>query len=356
VIAGQKEATISAMNYLKTQIAASVYSSTTAQTRANNLMDIIIKILTTGIGTAATAELSPEINGTVTYENTLATIQGAEILRANSDFIAAELAAFTTVNNSATVTNTTVSTNVITTSTAHNLVVGDPVQFSAVTINATATQTFASTDGVRPNQILVTSTAGMVVNMPIIFTGTVFGGITQNSTYYIKSLPGGNYITISSVSGGTTTNLTAGTGSTAFTAGGLFGNLVANTVYWVLTTPSTTTFTVTATNGSSQPFSLTTASGVATSFYYFDQAKCKRDTAEYVKALVYDLQYTGNYKTLQAAMWYNNSVTGSTAQDMFRVRNATGLRNCTLNGLYGPYGGLTMLTAMEPSVLQLAHS
>ena len=341
VIAGQKEATISAMNYLKTQIAASVYSSTTAQTRANNLMDIIIKILTTGIGTAATAELSPEINGTVTYENTLATIQGAEILRANSDFIAAELAAFTTVNNSATVTNTTVSTNVITTSTAHNLVVGDPVQFSAVTINATATQTFASTDGVRPNQILVTSTAGMVVNMPIIFTGTVFGGITQNSTYYIKSLPGGNYITISSVSGGTTTNLTAGTGSTAFTAGGLFGNLVANTVYWVLTTPSTTTFTVTATNGSSQPFSLTTASGVATSFYYFDQAKCKRDTAEYVKALVYDLQYTGNYKTLQAAMWYNNSVTGSTAQDMFRVRNATGLRNCTLNGLYGPYGGLT---------------
>jgi len=330
VIAGQKQATIDAMNYLKTQISSTLYASATAQARANRLMDIIVNILTKGVGDAASTEYTPEVHGTITYENTLTMIRGSEILRANSNFIAAELSAYTTLTYSAPVTNTTGSTNVITTTSAHKLIVGDPVQFSAATITTIATAATASND-----QFTVNSTAGFVANMPVSFTGTAFGNVTPSTVYYVKTIVDGTKFTISDTSGGTVRDIpTNQTGSMTVTVGGLFGGLVANTVYFVATTPSTTTFTITnASTGNTQ--TLTTASGIATSTYYFNDAKCKRDTAEYVKALVYDLQYTGTYRTLNAGMLYNNSVAGSALQDMFRVRNATGLRNCTLSGLNG---------------------
>ena len=330
VLASQKQATIDAMNYLKTQISSTLYASTTAQARANRLMDIIVNILTKGVGDSASTEYTPEVHGTVTYENTLSMIRGSEILRANSDFIAAELSAYTTLTYSAPVTNTTGSTNIITTTSDHKLVVGDPVQFSAATITTIATAATASTD-----QFTVTSTAGMVVNMPISFAGTAFGNITPSTVYYVKTIVDATHLTISDLSGGTVRDVpTNGTGSMTVTVGGLFGGLVAGTVYFVETAPSTTTFTIkNASTGTTQ--TLSTASGIATSTYYFNDSQCKRDTAEYVKALVYDLQYTGTYRTLNAGMIYNNSVVGSALQDMFRVRNATGLRNCTLSGLNG---------------------
>ena len=336
VITGQKAATLDAMAYLQTQIVATTYASTTAISRANSLMLQIIKIINQGIGAATSTQETPEFTGTLTYNNNLQLVNSSEILRANSNFIAAELAAYTSVTYSATVTNTTVNTNIITTSSAHNLVVGDPVQFTATTVNTTATQTIVSSDGSRPNQIVVGTTAGMVVNMPISFTGTTFGNPNPSTVYYIKSIVDSTHITICDISGGTVKALTGATGSMGVIAGGLFGNLVAGTVYWVLTAPSTTTFTVSdRTQTTSTPFALVTASGVATSTYYYDPVKCKRDTAEIVLALVNDLQYTGTYKTLMAGKYYNNAVSGSQLQDMFWVRNATGLRNCTLSGLSG---------------------
>jgi hypothetical protein len=56
---------------------------------------------------------------------------------------------------------------------------------------------------------------------------------------------------------------------------------------------------------------------------------------EFVLALVYDLQWTGNYKSLRAARLYKNAVEGSALSDMFYVRNACGIRNMTVNGLNG---------------------
>ena len=47
---------------------------------------------------------------------------------------------------------------------------------------------------------------------------------------------------------------------------------------------------------------------------------------------------TGRYKALRAPEQYTNSVGGSTANDMFYVRNGTGLRNCTVTGLTGTLG------------------
>jgi len=69
--------------------------------------------------------------------------------------------------------------------------------------------------------------------------------------------------------------------------------------------------------------------------YAFDSTLCKRDTKRYVDAWIYDLTYGGNYKSLMAARYYRNAVLGSDTEDMFYVRNSTGIRNMTLRGLTG---------------------
>jgi len=69
--------------------------------------------------------------------------------------------------------------------------------------------------------------------------------------------------------------------------------------------------------------------------YQFDEERCKRDVYRYVSAWIYDIRYTGNYKSLLAARYYRNAVLGSAQEDMFYCRDATGIRNCTLKGLEG---------------------
>ena len=59
--------------------------------------------------------------------------------------------------------------------------------------------------------------------------------------------------------------------------------------------------------------------------------------------------YTGRYKALRAAEQYTNSVGGSTANDMFYVRNGTGLRNCTVTGLTGTLGAANTYGTKRPS-------
>jgi hypothetical protein len=48
-----------------------------------------------------------------------------------------------------------------------------------------------------------------------------------------------------------------------------------------------------------------------------------------------DSGYVGNYKSLLAARYYRNAVLGSATEDMFYLRDSTGVRNCTLTGLEG---------------------
>ena len=164
VVGAQKEATLSAFSYLQLQIASVLSADATALARANAGMNTIIAILDKGVGE------TPEVHGTVTYNNTLATIKGAEILRANRTFLAYEATAWITD------------------------------QF-----------------------------------------------------------------------------------------------------------PS----------------------------YVYDAAACRRDMLAYIDAIVYDLNFVGNYKGLRAARLYNNAVSGSEKENMFLVANGSGLRNCTLSGLVG---------------------
>ena len=69
--------------------------------------------------------------------------------------------------------------------------------------------------------------------------------------------------------------------------------------------------------------------------YDFDSDLCKRDVKKYVEAWIYDITYTGNYKSLMSARYYRNAVLGSSSEDMFYCRDVTGVRNCTLTGLSG---------------------
>ena len=71
------------------------------------------------------------------------------------------------------------------------------------------------------------------------------------------------------------------------------------------------------------------------SFYEFDLDRYQKDIARYIDAWIYDLQYDGNYKSLRAARYYRNLILGSAGEDMFYVRDATGIRNMTLSGLIG---------------------
>jgi len=191
--------------------------------------------------------------GSVTgYNNTLSTIQGAEVIRANKTFLASEMVAYVQSIYTATVT-TTVSNGTITTSGAHNLTVNDPVVFS---------------------------NTGSSIDLSIAL----------------------------------------------------------GTVYWVLTTPSTTTFTITTTVPGTGPQTAKTLSGglgTMTVSYYMSSTKCIRDANQYIDALVYDLALTGNYKSTRAVQIYLAAQAGSTSNDLFHLRNGTGLRNMTLNGLSG---------------------
>ena len=184
------------------------------------------------------------------YNNTLATIQGAEIIRANKEFLANEAVAYVLSQFTGTVT-TTASNGTVTCSGAHNLTVGDPV----------------------------------------VFSGTMFDG-----------------------------------------------NIVAGTVYWVLTTPTTSTLTLTITapgTGTQVTKTLNGGTGSMTVSYFIDTTKAVRDATYHLDGLIYDLGLTGNYASTRSARVYLSAQGGATTIDLFHLRNGSGLRNMTLNGMTG---------------------
>ena len=68
--------------------------------------------------------------------------------------------------------------------------------------------------------------------------------------------------------------------------------------------------------------------------YTFNADLLRHSVMGYVDAWKHDIIYTGNYKSLLRARYYRNQILGcTTTEDMFYVRNATGIRNCTLKGL-----------------------
>ena len=181
-------------------------------------------------------------------------LNGAQILRLNANFMAAEAVAYTANTYKTTVSASTGgATDVFTCSSQTWLVAGDTIRF----------------------------------------TGTVFGGVSTNTTYYVLA-----------------SGLTA------------------------------TSFKVSLTlNGTAVDLSTTTGSMIAS--WYYNSARCQNDVVNYVNSIADDMTYTGNYKVVLASRYYRNALTGSKLEDMFLVRNGCGIRNMTLRGLDGTSDGNT---------------
>ena len=104
-----------------------------------------------------------------------------------------------------------------------------------------ATQTYAPA-----NTITVSSTTGMVTGGRIVFTGAVFGGLSQAAYYITNVYPGNSNITVSTTFGGGNIPLTSFTGNCTASFNGIMGGLTANTDYFVQSIANGTTFTVSA--------------------------------------------------------------------------------------------------------------
>ena len=81
----------------------------------------------------------------------------------------------------------------------------------------------------------------------------------------------------------------------------------------------------------------------------FDADVYRTDVNRYLDALQYDLIYTGNYKSIYEGRYYVNAVNGSILEDMFYMRNGTGLRNCTVVGLSGTLGTANSFGTKRPT-------
>jgi hypothetical protein len=151
------------------------------------------------------------------------------------------------------------------------------------TYTTTVTNATAATD-----VFTCTSTAWMQRNASIRFSGTVFGGVNTGTTYYVQ-------------------------------------NVVSATTFKIATTrDSNTALDV-----------LFNVSGSMTVSLHYNSALCLRDVGTYIDALKYDLKYLSNYKSRYAARYYGNSVVGSLEEDMYYLRDGTGIRDMTLQGLTG---------------------
>ena len=82
------------------------------------------------------------------------------------------------------------------------------VNFPLITTSAVSTSN---------SQVTVLSTAGMVVGRTVIFTGTVFGNVEENTTYFVRSIDSSTKFTLSQTKDGPQFALSDGTGDMAVT-------------------------------------------------------------------------------------------------------------------------------------------
>lgn len=98
----------------------------------------------------------------------------------------------------------------------------------------TVTNTYAN------DEILTSSTSSLYVDMPIVFTGTTFGGVTAGTTYYVAAIPSATNFTIATSAGSSNVNLSAASGT-------MYANPVQY-MYVATQDYNATTYTKTATN------------------------------------------------------------------------------------------------------------
>ena len=161
-------------------------------------------------------------------------------------------------------------------------IVAEITAYGAATYTTSVTATAAATD-----VFTCADTSWMQRNTAVRFTGTVFGGVITGTTYYVQ-------------------------------------NVI-----------SATTFKIAGLRNLNTASDVSAGTGTMTVSLYYPVGECERDVNAYIDALKFDLQYPGNYRSRLAARYYANAVIGSLEEDMYYLRNGTGVRNQTLQGLTG---------------------
>jgi len=177
-----------------------------------------------------------------------------------------------------------------------NVVIPNPL--TGITITQTAVST---------NLLTTTSTSDLSLNDRIIFVGTTFGGIQENTTYYVKEIVNGTTFKISNTLGGAERDLTSASGSMTLSKQAVDDELVletgaltavANLFNYTKSVISTTvanssTFAAVATliNNNKNYIKAEVVAFISSTYldFDFDQALCARDVGYIVDALVYDL-------------------------------------------------------------------
>ena len=85
----------------------------------------------------------------------------------------------------------------------HGVIQGYP-QPPIVNVRLNSIDTVATGTMSEGNVVLCNSTSGFVTGRPIVFTGSVFGGIEEGLTYFVGLIPSTSSFTITSTPGGTT--------------------------------------------------------------------------------------------------------------------------------------------------------
>ena len=303
----------------------------------------------------------------------------AQITSIIDDMIASITGTFT-----ATGTAMASGTGYVTVSSTANMYAGMAVKANGTLGGMNVNQTYWIVSVVNATTITITATYGSSTVVAVSGTGSVTITCGQTVEYtgtntynnQISAINGAEILRanktflaneatawVAASYGGTVTTTTASNGQLQTSSahnltvgdpvvfGGVsLGGIVLGTIYYVLTVPSTTTFTLTSAQFSSTQFNINDgAAGAMTVSYSFSPALCQRDMSTYIDALVYDVAYLGNYKSLRAIELYKNAVTGSLLANMFLLRNGTGLRNMTLTGLTGTLGSANIYGTKRPT-------
>jgi len=334
VLANQLNAEIGAVNFLGQKAKRIV-----AYGAATQIVTIFDDMILAIAGTVSTTASAMSAGGDLTVGSTAGMLVGMPI-RANGSLGGMG------VNQTYWIVSITAPTTVTITATYGSATIVTGAGTNSVTITAG----HVSNNGIETSGTNVyNNQIGAVNGAEILRANKAFLG--SEATAFVSATYGGTVVTTTAANNQLATslahNLTAG--DPVVFSGTTIGGLIAGTIYYVLSVPSTTTFTLTNAQYSSVVFNIDDGAGSMTVGYSFSPALCKRDMDTYIDAIVYDVNYTGNYKALRAIELYKNAISGSVLSNMFLLRNGTGLRNMTLVGLTGVLSAANQYGTSRPT-------
>jgi len=238
-----------------------------------------------------------------------------------------------------------------------NCYAGEVIDTAVLTVNypgiMTVTATTAGTNALTiPKTAIGTGgTTGFYTNLPVFFTGDVFGGIIENDPYYITTVIDGENFTVSKTENPLTVTVTETISSTNLVVvdstdgfnvndavifmGTTFGNIVEGTTYYVSQVISGTELTIsTAVNG--PVFALTSDTGSASMVSQKDVAVLTSSTGSMTMNVSLPIspgQVNGQLFTLYNTSGQYPDISNGNIQDLIeRQINAT-LGDGTASGL-----------------------